>query len=158
MSQFELQQIVQRFAGNFVENVLDTGLPVADQAEDPEIQRQMLERVTSYCSGALDVASGPLPEVSVLDTLVFLRLSRILMERHWKPNVFGDSIEPLHQTFVTAEQKVMIFSRSLLNEKEQKTLIGLIDDWLELHPRTDLGWMVRFNSSPSVPARSGGDE
>jgi hypothetical protein len=144
MTQFELQQIVQRFTSTFADNVLETGLPVVDATEDPQIQRQMLARVTSYYTAALDVASGALPEVSVLDMLVFLRLSRSVIERHWKPKVFGDSIDPLLETFRASEQKVWEFSKTLLGEKERQTLIGLIDDWLELHPNTLQVEMVRF--------------
>jgi len=144
LTQFELQQIVQRFTSTFQEGVLDTGLPVVDAAEDPRIQRQMLERVTSYYSAALDVASGPLPEVSVLDMFVFLRLSRSVIERHWKPQLFGAEIDPLLQAFRDSEQKVFVFSGNLLSEKERQTLVSLIDRWLTLHPKAIHVEMVRF--------------
>jgi hypothetical protein len=144
MTQFELQQIVQRFTSGFADSMLETGLTVVDEAEDPELQRQMLGRVTSYYSAALDVALGALPEVSVLDMLVFLRLSRSVIERHWKPKIFGDSIDPLLQTFRASEQKVWEFSKTLLKEKDRQTLIWLIDHWLELHPNTIHVEMVRF--------------
>src|SRR5688572_25399037 len=144
VTQFQLQQLVQRFTSTFQEGVLDTGLRVVDAAEDPRIQRQMLELVTSYYSAALDVASGPLPEVSVLDMLVFLRLSRSVIERHWKPQLFGEEIDPLLQTFRDSEQKVFIFSRTLLSEKQRQTLVWLIDRWLALHPNAIHVEMVRF--------------
>ena len=143
VTQFELQQIVQRFTGTFADSLLAAGLPVVDAAEDPQIQRQMLERVSSYYSAALDVASGPLPEVSVLDMLVFLRLSRSVIERHWKP-ALGDSIDPLLQTFRASEQKAWEFSKTILSEKDLQTLSWLIDNWLELHPSTVNVEMVRF--------------
>jgi hypothetical protein len=42
-----------------------------------------LRETLIYVSSAIEIATGPLPSVNLVDMLVFLRLCRVAVERHW---------------------------------------------------------------------------
>ncbi len=58
MNQFEMQQAIQRFTGLFLNRIMDASAPLLENATDPRIQQEALNRVSLYYSAALDVASG----------------------------------------------------------------------------------------------------
>src|SRR5438105_1211556 len=71
VSTAELQQWLERFTGQFLDELAQAA-EVFDDPKRPARQTIALRRVMLYGSSALDIATGPLPEVNVLDMLVFL--------------------------------------------------------------------------------------
>src|SRR5262245_13711877 len=107
MNQLELQQQVQRFAGEFISRVTSAGEPLAEQSVRPELRQAALKRIIDYSSSALDVTSGPAAEVNVLDMAVFVRLCRCVLERHFVPKVFGEAARPLLAAFWISETEIL---------------------------------------------------
>ncbi len=145
MNQFEMQQALQRFTGLFLNRIMDAGAPLIENATEPRIQQEALNRIGLYYSSALDVASGPLPEVNVLDMIVYLTLSRTVLERYWKPQVFGPSLDPLIAAFRTSEEDLWELASTVLDQEQKETLKAVIDDWIEKHPDSVRVEMVRFS-------------
>jgi len=74
--------------------------PPRPESEWWDRQSLALRRLLLYGSSTLDIASGPRPEVNVVDMLVFVSLSRQTLENYWIPKVFGDDGLPLTAAFV----------------------------------------------------------
>ena len=83
VTQAELQQDIERFASGFMDQVAEAGAPLG-QAPDPALREAATRQVLLYGSSILDIATGSIPEVNLLDMIVFVRLSHdALQEQHW---------------------------------------------------------------------------
>jgi len=146
VSQLELQQTIQRFTGEFFDGVAQSmEAPYAN----PKLQQARLRQFVLYGSSALDIASGPQPEVNVLDMLVFVSLSRQTLEAYWVPHVFGAQGKGLVTAFTASERKLWKISDTIMSSVQQRELRDLIDVWRAGHPnQTRVEW-VRFQDFSS---------
>jgi hypothetical protein len=143
MTPFELQQSLERYTGHFIDSVTDA-LHEVLQSEQMSTARAGMNRLLLYCTSALDIATGPIPEVNAVDMVVFMALNRSTIESHWLPHVFGNAGRPLLDAFVSAEREVQEISAAVLNPSQQQELHELIRDWLATNPgRIAVEW-VRF--------------
>ncbi|HET6338951.1 MAG TPA: hypothetical protein VFG30_37285 [Polyangiales bacterium] len=143
MTSFELQQSIERFTGHFIDSVTDA-LHDELQSDKTKVFRASVNRLLLYCSSALDIATGPIPEVNTVDMAVFLTLSRTAIETHWMPNVFGGDGRALLNAFVSAEHELREISDTFMSASQQQELNELIRDWLAENPgRVSVEW-VRF--------------
>jgi hypothetical protein len=76
VSQAELLEDVQRFTSDFMLRIADRATPL-EESPSAVVREAALRRVLVYESMALDIASGPLPELNLVDMLVFVSLSRV---------------------------------------------------------------------------------
>jgi hypothetical protein len=136
LSQAELQQDVQRVATVFMDHVAQTGDPSEHHAPDalPPARKQVLmRRVLSYVSAALDIATGPYPEVNALDMVVFAMLCRDVLERHWIPHILGPDGAPLRLAFTNLEDATWGVAVKFLDERQQNELRDQIAAWQLTH-------------------------
>lgn len=143
MTSFELQQSIERFTGHFIDSITDA-LQDELQSDQTKVFRVSVNRLLLYCSSALDIATGPIPEVNTVDMAVFLALSRTVVASHWIPNLFGDEGRALLAAFVSAEHELREISDTFMSASQQQELNELIRDWLAANPgRVSVEW-VRF--------------
>jgi hypothetical protein len=143
VSQAELRDSIERFTGQFLDRVSDA-IKNLDVHEQPELMQSALRQGTAYASSALDIATGPLPELNLLDMLVFVSLCRWVLERHWEPNVFGERAQPLIAAFASAQDTLSEMAEPILTESQRHELAALIEGWKVAHPgQVRVEW-VRF--------------
>jgi hypothetical protein len=87
--QAELQQDIQRFATKFTARVLDALAPL-QSSPHPEVREAAMRQMLLYSASALDIATEPQPELGLLDMIVFVTLSRRIVDIYWAPKVFGE--------------------------------------------------------------------
>jgi len=133
MNHLELEQHVQRFAGEFISRVSSAGEPLAERAERAELRDLALNRILLYASSALDICSGPTAEVNMLDMAVFVRLSRSAYERHFLPR-FGDAGRPWLDVLKTSESEIWELASDMLGPQDFGELVTLTQAWLDKHP------------------------
>ena len=143
LSQAELQQDIQRFAGQFMDRVMEAAEPLA-RAQDPHVRQNALRLALIHQSTALDIASGPLPELNVLDMLVFLSLSRNALERYWNPQVFGEPGAELLAAFHESERALSPIAAKLLSPQQRADVRALVRAWQQAHPDQHRVEAVRF--------------
>ena len=144
VTQIELQQTVLRFTGAFLDELVESCERLR-RSENPVARREALRRVLVYSASVLDIATAPLPEVNVLDLVVFIRLNRHALERYWVPEVFGKEAQPLVATFVAAEERAWDLASKVLDEGQRAELNRLIEVWERAHPDQVRVEMVRFD-------------
>jgi hypothetical protein len=143
VSSVELQQSLQRFTGEFIDSVTQA-MKALDDPKRPERQELALRRLLLYGSSSLDIASGPLPEVNMLDMIVFLSLSRHVLESYWVPKQLGPEAQPAVSAFEASEATLWSLSNRILSTSQQGQVHQLIRDWLSRHAdQVDVEW-VRF--------------
>ena len=143
LSQAELQQDIQRFTTQFTDSVAQASEPLI-AVRDPHVRETAMARVLLYQSSALDIASGPLPEVNVLDMLVFLALNRRALEHYWNPKVFGEHGAELEATFEESERDMSPIADKLLSPQQRADLNALVETWERAHPNQHRVEGVRF--------------
>jgi hypothetical protein len=146
--QAELRDSIERFTGQFLDRVGDA-MRALEVRNSPELMQLALRQETVYASSALDIATGPLPEVNLLDMLVFVTLSRWALERHWVPAVFGERAQPLVAAFASAEQTLTEMSETILDPAQSGQLAEFIQAWKDSHAEQVRVEWVRFQDFSS---------
>jgi hypothetical protein len=142
--QEELQEDLQRFAGQLIERTGQAATEVMRAAEQDTTSTEALRRAITYESAALDIATEPLPEVAVLDMLVFVRLSRHALAQHWIPKVFGERGRPFVLAFEQAEKQLWPIASKILDRSQREAWVRRIDDWTSKNPDLVLLEFVRL--------------
>src|SRR5262249_11073733 len=88
-----------------------------------------------YVSSALEIATGPDPEVNLLDMVVFVHLSRAVLEKHWIPVVYRDRGAEVAEVFARSEQELDTLAEQALTRARQAQLLNVVDTWLAENPK-----------------------
>ena len=143
MSQIELQQDIQRFTSDFTSHLGEASERIAEQGE-PRQRELALRRVLVYASNALDITTGPFPQINVADMIVFVTMSRHAFDRHWQPAVFGQSGQPLADALAKGERQIWELAGKILSTEQQAQFHELIADWERAHPERHSVEGIRF--------------
>jgi hypothetical protein len=133
VSQAELQDSIQRFTGTLMDRLAQALGDVARNGT-PEESEAALRAAILYASSALDIASGPLPEVNVLDMIVFIRLCRESFETHWMPELYGEKGKPVLEAFRVAEGELRHIAARVLTPQQLARLDAFIEQWRHDNP------------------------
>jgi hypothetical protein len=144
VTQAELQEELQRFTGEFEDRVTQAMYAAIGGAPADETSNQAMRLALVSVSSALDIATEPLPEIGVLDMVVFLRLNRITLADYWVPKVLGERGQPLLSAFEASEQSFWRIADTILSADQKAKLIAGIDAWHRENPDQFRVEAVRF--------------
>lgn len=133
ISQAELQEDLQRFTSQLIERISQAAEPLV-QSGPRSTRESALKRLLRYASSALDIASGPYPEVNLLDMLVFVRLNRQALEEYWMPEVYGPPAKGLLTAFRLSERAMIKTASKVLSLAQQGELNRLAEEWRKENP------------------------
>jgi hypothetical protein len=80
------------------------------------------------------IASGPNATANLLDMTVFVTVSRIAVEEHWQPHMFGESAAPLLESCRNAEKLIWQLVGNVLKPEQQTELRQAIEQWRRQNP------------------------
>ncbi|MFT3924745.1 MAG: hypothetical protein QM778_19580 [Myxococcales bacterium] len=143
VSEAELQQELQRFAGQFFDRSAWAMEKVYAEL-DADKQFLLMKRWLLYDSSMLDIVSGKSPLVNLLDLLVFMELTRSKFESYWMPDVFGPPSEPVLAALKRSEAEIWGLGEELLSPAQVTRLHGLIAQWQAENPGQERVEMVRL--------------
>jgi hypothetical protein len=129
----DLQQHIQRFATGLTERLTDALVPL-ERAGDREVRQAALRQMLLYSSAAHDIATGPRPELNLVDMIVFARLCRGALERHWIPTLLGAAGSAAAEAFRAGEEELWAIAAELFDDQQRQSLRALIEDWVADHP------------------------
>jgi hypothetical protein len=147
--ELELHQALQRFATLFVDRVTQA-TETLERAAAPEVRDEALRKNLLYASSALEIATGPFAEVNVLDMVVFVRLCRAALERHFLPHLYGEAGRDLAAVFERSAAELSAIADRALDPARHEELDRLIDTWLEENPQQARVEGVRFADFAAV--------
>jgi len=151
----ELEDHVRRFADRYITRVALATNVIANESDDVRF-KQLMERwkSVSYAS-VVDIAIGPNAVTNLLDMMTLTRLSRVMVESHWVPEVLGPELgEGFLRTFVDLEQDIWTVADEALTESQQDELKSLVDDWYAKNPEQTYPWYVRLSDFSGQRAAS----
>jgi hypothetical protein len=133
MNQAELQQALQRSATQFQSRIGQVSMDAIEHAS-VEQQDRILRQALLYQSSSLDIATGPEPEVNLLDMVVFAQLSAATLKSYWTSERLGDASRAFSDAFQGLERDVRPLVVRVLSPEQRALLQRLIDGWLAQNP------------------------
>lgn len=133
LSEYELQEELERFTARFADRITQATAAL-DSSEHPRIRDEALRKNLLYVSSAMEIATGLSSETNLLDMVVFVRLCRAVLDRHWLPALYGRHGAELADAFANAEQQILAIASQALQPEQQAQLARVIDTWLADNP------------------------
>jgi hypothetical protein len=133
MDDIELQQDMERYASQLTERVTQA-LEALERSSNAAISDAALKHNLLSASAAVDIATGPFADVNLLDMLVFVRLSREVVEEYWVPEVYGTGGEDLQHAYRKSEEDLWTIADKVMDEERKRDLMDLIDQWRAANP------------------------
>jgi hypothetical protein len=132
--ELELQQQVQRFATQFTDRIMQATEALEASTQRRKVRDEALRKNLRYVSAAMEIATGPVAEVNLVDMLVFVRLARAVLERHWIPDLYGDEGAELAEVFAKSDGELSAVADQTLSVARRHQLDDLIARWLSENP------------------------
>ena len=129
----EVQQTLMRFTDEFAAQMiagLDRLRRGTNDIDPAEALKWKIVIVTESCS----IASGPNAVANLLDMTVFVTVSRITMEDHWQPKVYGASAQPMVEACRSLETNIWGIAGTVLTAGQLEELRQAIAAWRQQHP------------------------
>ena len=129
----ELQQTLLRFTGEYTTRMY-AGINKLQHGTNAPDQVEVLTWKIALGSESCSIASGPNPVADVLDMTIFVTVTRLALEEHWAPNVFGDSAAPLLNSSRISETNIWHIAASVLTPGQLEELRQAIRVWHDHNP------------------------
>jgi hypothetical protein len=155
MTREELEDHVRRFADRYYTRIALATDEFAYKTDSYEQRALMHKWKTVSQTAIVDIAIGPNAVTSLLDMMVITRLSLLVVESYWIPEVFGGELaEPFVKTFADLEEDIWAVADDVLTQTQQVELRRLIDDWHAENPDQIYPWYVRLSDFSGQRAAS----
>ncbi|BFU93551.1 MAG: hypothetical protein NTNFB02_02730 [Nitrospira sp.] len=142
----ELRDEVQRFAYRFVTHVNEPLRIVGGTTSTANVRKIVQRMKFANTWSAVDIAIGPNPELNLIDMIVYVTLSRMLMEDYWVPTVFTEQGGILTKAFRDMEEDIWSVGARVLDREQREELRGVIVTWREHNPDVQMVTGVRFGN------------
>ena len=138
----EMQQNLVRLADEFVSRMVfdvDNLRHGTNTLSTAELLQWKLALGSATCS----IVSGPNMTASVLDMTVFVSEMRASLEEHWKPRVFGESVDPLLENCRLIEAALWRLTEKVLKPEQQVALREALKVWHQQESKPEDVLVVR---------------
>jgi hypothetical protein len=105
------------------------------RGSDPLPPAEVLQMKIAYATATSSIASGANPIANLLDMTVFVGLTRMALEGHWLPTVFGASAQSLLESCQSAEAEAWRLTATVLTPEQQAELRAGMAAWQQQNPR-----------------------
>ncbi len=153
----EVQQALMRFANAFTAR-MNSSIEKLQQGTNALDQAGSLRWNLAFGTAACAIASGENAIASLLSMTVFVTETRMAVEDHWMPNVFGESAGTLLENSRTSETEIWRLVATVLQPEQQVELREAIAAWHRQHSApTDLPMARAAGLALDVVQASPGD-
>ncbi|TAK95001.1 MAG: hypothetical protein EPO07_15895 [Verrucomicrobia bacterium] len=108
----------------------------------------------ALASETCTIASGPNAFANLLDMTIFVTVTRLALEEHWQPKVFGDSAQPMIESCRNSEAEIWRFAGTVLSPEQLAELHKAIEAWHRQNPQPESVLAARALSFASSVAES----
>jgi hypothetical protein len=156
--ELELQQEMQRFATQFTDRITQATEVLEESSHRAEVRHEALRKNLRYIAAALEIATGPTAEINLVDMIVFVRLSRAVLERHWIPELYGDDGDDLTRIFARSDDELAAVAEKTLSLPQRQELATLVERWLADNPNQFRVEGIRFSDFSAAAGAAGAME
>ena len=147
MTREELEDHVRRFADRYITRIAIAVNDLSAKTTSDEHRRLMHDWKTVSQTAIVDMAIGANAVTNLLDMMVTTRLSRLVVESYWIPEVFGEELGmPFLKAFVDLENDIWLVADDVLTSQHQEDLRVLVDRWHAENPDQIYPWYVRLSN------------
>ncbi len=130
----QLQLNVMRFADEYTARVTDQIVAFQLGTESPTERLMAQSWIVSQATAAFTIASGPNPELNAIDMLVFVTLSRMVIEDRWSREHSAIQANELLDAHKALEKRIWSFASELLTPKQIGELRSSLETWHRDNP------------------------
>ena len=117
----EVQQTLLRFADEYSMRMIG-GVDNLRRGTNALTRAEALEAKIAIGTETWSIASGPNAVADLLDMTVFVTVTRMALEEHWQPKVFGESAQPMLEYSRSAETEIWRLAGTVLTPQQQAEL------------------------------------
>jgi hypothetical protein len=132
----EVQQTVLRFADEYLTRMV-VGVDQLQRGTNALQPAEALKWKIALGTETCSIASGPNAVADLLDLTVFVTLTRMALEEHWQPRVFGDSAQPMLESCRNVETEIWRYAGTVLQPQQQVELRQSIEAWHRQSPNPE---------------------
>jgi exonuclease VII small subunit len=144
----EVQTDVMRFADRLDATIVQTAHDMAQREEkDPRARMRSLAWSIPKRTAALTIASGPNPNLNLLDMLVLVTLGRMVQEERRASGIEEEDEDTgvtISEAFATLEADIWAVARKTLDEKKLAAIREVIETWHDENPEQRITTFVRL--------------
>jgi hypothetical protein len=156
MDEHELTQELQRFTTRFTDRVAQAA-ETLERSPSQRVRDEALRKTLGYVSSAIEIATAPYAEIDLLDMIVFIHLSRSVLDKHWIPTLYGDAGLELSDVFEKSEAELSEIADRALGPSRRDHVASLVDEWLADNPTQVRVEGIRLADFASGAARAAAD-
>ena len=147
ISALEVQAAVMEMADEYIAALGEaTYIAAAEARLDPKARALSQSFLRNGVGAAIDIASGPNPNVALLDMMVLASLQAWSYEHHWIPSGIGEAAGGASLARLrVAEEEIWHSAARILTPEQLDTARDLIDAWVTAHPDRMVVSLVRFD-------------
>src|SRR6266496_3242954 len=132
----EVQQTLLRFADGYSTRMI-VGVDKLQRGTNAFEPAEVLKWKIALASETCTIASGPNAFANLLDMTIFVTVTRMALEEHWQPKVFGDSALPMIESCRNSEAEIWRFTGTVLSPEQQAELRKAIEAWHRQNPQPE---------------------
>ncbi len=129
----EMQQMLMRFADEFSTRMV-LGVDKLRRGTNQFDVAQVLQWKIAFATETCSIVSGPNALANLLDLTAFVTLTRIAVEEHWQPNVFGESAQPLLESCRNSESNIWRLIEKVITPQQRAEFLVAMEKWRGENP------------------------
>lgn len=142
----EIQAAVMSFSDTWASVIYEASLELKKNTGTPAASLHADRFRFYHAAAGFDIASSSYPGVSLLDMMVLTRLTRIVWEDYWIPQVYHEAARPVLIRLQQLESEIWNYSSSVLTVEMTNEISAVIKEWRVQHPEQVNVVFVRFSS------------
>ena len=132
----EVQQTLLRFADEFSTRMV-VGVDKLQRGTNALSPAEVLQWKIALATETCSIASGPNAVANLLDMTIFVTVTRLALEEHWQPRVFGESGRPMLESSRNSETEIWRLAGTVLTPEQQTELRRAIEAWHSQNPQPE---------------------
>ena len=132
----EVQQTLLRFADEFSTRMV-VGVDKLQRGNNALSPAEVLQWKIALATETCSIASGPNAVANLLDMTIFVTVTRLALEEHWQPKVFGESGRPMLESSRNSETEIWRLAGTVLTPEQQTELRRAIEAWHSQNPQPE---------------------
>jgi hypothetical protein len=130
----QLQLNVMRFADEYAARITDQVVAFQQGTDNPTDRLAAQSWLVSQATAAFTIASGPNLELNAIDMLVFVTLSRMVIEDRWVLERYPIEAHGLLDAHKAMEKRIWSFASELLTPEQTGELRSSLEAWHRDNP------------------------
>lgn len=135
LSSRRLQREIMDFSDRYVAAIWQAIDEYVAKETDPSKRVAALMWKIRFGSASMAIAASSDPRSGLLDMATFISVGKWSVNRHWVPDIFGESAAPLNKVYTQMDREIWNLTAEVLTPEQQRALRALIVGWEQGNPQ-----------------------